>query len=401
MSYFFYAIGSVYRLVGGDVAPGSTGLETAIKSANFAVALVDAALLFALARSLGARRFAALIPLAFLLNPAVLFDVAVWGETEAVVLFFLLASLLAARRSSARWAYTLLALAFLTKPTAALPAFLMGIYYLRLFSLRQTLEGISVAAPAVLAATLPYLAAGYPPSIAIDPIIGAFRVFGGSEMEEAFQVVSFDAHSVWPLVTLLRHGEHGLARLQVPDSVTAFGPLTYHQIGVLAFLAIVAAVAVWLLFSRRVRNEPGLILSVLAFVMVAELVLPTRSISRYLIFPLVFALAASSRPRASTVFVAAALTVTALVGMYGSVASGLQQAPVLAPRLAPDNNPVSAAALWLFRADLMITIGSVLNIAALLAAAAAVWAPQWLTVRVSSVQPRLRPRPLPEAQGGS
>jgi hypothetical protein len=233
--------------------------------------------------------------------------------------------------------------------------------------------------------------AGYPPSIAIDPILGVFQVFGGSEMEEAFQVVSFDAYSVWPLVTLLGHGEHGLARLHFPDSLNHLGPLSYHQIGLFVFLAVIGALAVWLLTSRRVGKEPGLIFLVLALATLAELVLPTRAIARYLIFPLVFALAGSCRAPPKTVwFVVGALTLTSLIGMYGSVASGLESAPALAPRLAPSNNAISHAALQLFRSDVVITLGSLLNVAALLAVAASLWLPRPAHLSEPSWEPRLR-----------
>ncbi len=391
MSYYFLAVGWIHRLLGGDVTPGSQGLEVTIKTANMVVAVAVAGLLLALTRGFGRPRFALIVPLAFLLNPAVLFDIGVWGETEPVALFFLLASLLAAQRSAARWAWLLLGLAFLGKQTIVLPAFLVGIYYLRIFSFRQIVDGVSVAVPGVIAAILPFLAAGYPPSVAIDPILGVFRVFGGSDMEEVFQVVSFDAYSVWPLVTLLGHGEHGVARLHFPDSSHYLGPLSYHQIGLFVFLVLMAALVVWILASKRVNKEPGLIFLVLAFAMLAELVLPTRAIARYLIFPLVVALAGSSQAPPRTVwFVIGVLTLTSLIGMYGSVASGLESAPAVAPRLAPSNNVISDVALRLFRSDVVITAGSLLNVAALLALAASLWLPRRADVPDPAWQPKLR-----------
>ena len=375
MSYYFLAVGWGFRLLGGDVSPNSDGLAVAIKVANLAVAAADAALVFALVRGLGARRLALPAAAVFLLNPAMLFDLAVWGETEPVALFFLLASLFAAQRSSSRWAWSLLALAFLGKQTVVLPAVLVGVYYLRTFSWRQTAEGFSVALPVVLFATLPYILAGYPPSIAIDPIFAAFGVFGGGELESVFRLASFDAYSVWPLVTLLQHGQHGLARLQFSDSTSLIGPVSYHGAGVFAVVAIAAGVALWLLTTKRIR-EPGLIFLVLGFATLAEFLFPTRSIARYLLFPLVFALLATPKAPKGVWFAAGALSITSFIGMYGSVASGLESDPSLAPLLAPENNPVSYAALWLFRSDVMITVGSLLNLAALAWLAIAIWAPR-------------------------
>ena len=390
MSYYFLAIGWIHQLFGGDISPDSHSLEITIKAANMIVALAVAGLLLAITRGLGNARFALLVPIAFLLNPAVLFDIAVWGETEPVALLLLLASILAAQRSSARWAWVLLALTFLGKPTIILPAALAGIYYLRLFPLKRTLEGISAAVPAVTAVTLPFIASGYPPSIAIDPILGILKVFGGSEMESVFQVVSFDAYNIWTLVTLLAHGEHGLSRLNFPDSTMFLGAISYHQIGMVAFLALVVVVSGWLLTSRRVAKDPALIFLALAFVTLAELVLPTRAIARYLVFPLVFAIIGSRSVTPKTAWlVVTALTVTSLIGMYGSVASGLESAPALAPRLAPSGNIFSSAALQLFRSDIVITLGSLLNIGALIALGSALWLPKRSESAVPSPVPQI------------
>ena len=105
-------------------------------------------------------------------------------------------------------------------------------------------------------------------------------------------------------------------------------------------------------------------------------------------FPLVFALVGSQQGSSKTLWlVVAALTTTSLVGMYGSVASGLESAPELAPRLAPSNNAISDAAFRLFRSDLMITVGSLLNIGALLALAGALWLPKREPSPARSAQP--------------
>ena len=374
MSYYFFAIGWVYQLFGGNVSPHSSGLEIAIKSANFAVALVDATLIFALVRGFGRRRFAWLVPAAFLLNPAVVFDLAVWGETESVALFFLLASLLASQRGSARWAWVLLALAFLGKQTIIVPAFLTAVYYLRVFPIRRTLEGLAIAAPITLATVLPFIALGYSPSIAIDPILGAFNVFGGSDSEPVFNVVSYDSYNVWPLVTALRHGQHGAGRLQFPDATIAFGSFSYQQIGVAAFLLSIALLAVWLLTSKRVKSDPGAIFVVLSLAMMAELIFPTRSIARYLVFPIVLAIiAAGNAPRSKGLyFVIAIVTCTSFIGMFGSVAASVESNPLLAPRLA---GTVSDGALAVFHTDWVITIGAVANLAALFVLGARVLAP--------------------------
>jgi len=384
MSYYFLSIGWIHQLFGGDIRPDSQSLEFAIKVANLIAAVVSAALLYAIVRGFASTRLAVVAALAFLLNPAFLFDLVVWGETESVALVLLLASLFAAQRSSPHLAWALLGLAALGKPTVVLPAIIVGIYYLRLFPLRTTVEGMSIAVPAVCLVALPYVLAGYAPSIVIDPFLAVLQVFGGSETEDAFKVVSYDAYSIWPLITQFAHGEHGIARLAFPDTTTLVGPVTYQLVGLAAFATVTLLVAGWLLTSRRIGRDQSLIFLVLAFVVLAELVLPTRAIARYLVFPIVFALAGTAgreSPRAAW-FVVVALTTTSLVGMYGSVATGLDANPSLAPALTPENNAVSAAALSVFRSDIVITVGALLNIAALVTLASIIWLPgrEWLGV---------------------
>jgi hypothetical protein len=150
----------------------------------------------------------------------------------------------------------------------------------------------------------------------------------------------------------------------------------------LLFAGMLLAVFGWLLTSRRIAKDPTVIFLVLAFVTLAELVLPTRAIARYLVFPLVFAIVGTRSLSPKAVWlVVAAITTTALIGMYGSVASGFESAPSLSPALAPANNPISAAALALFRSDVVITLGSLLNVAALFALASAIWFPRYAAER--------------------
>jgi hypothetical protein len=96
--------------------------------------------------------------------------------------------------------------------------------------------------------------------------------------------------------------------------------------------------------------------------------------------------------------VVGALTLTSLIGMYGSVASGLDSNAFLGSPLAPSSNPVSALALDIFRSDPAITLGALLNLAALLSLATAIWLPPGAALRVQRWLPAQRRRPLPAEQ---
>jgi hypothetical protein len=377
MAYYFWTIGKLHLLLFGHASPDSLSLEIAIKSFNLAFMLADAVLVYAIVRHL--RPDAKLLPwlgaALLLFNPAFVFDTAVWGETESVPLFFLLGSLLAALKDRPTLAWSLLAGAFLTKQTVLLAVLVLGVYYLVRFPWRRSLEGVSTSLILTALAILPFTLNGYPPSIALDPTLAALWVHGGTGAEKVFQVVSYDAFNIWTLVTLLGDGASGLARFQYPDDVPAFAGMSYHSLANLLFAVSVLGLLGWLLIRRKaVASSPHLIFLAVALVFLIELVLPTRVVSRYFLFPMVFAIFGLTGPsRWLAGLVVASLSLTTLVGSYGSMALVLEDFPVHAPELAPETNAVSAAALHLFRSDIFITVAASLNVLSLIAVTVAVW----------------------------
>jgi hypothetical protein len=378
MAYYFGAIGYLHQLLFGSASPDSTSLAVMIKSFNLSVALLDGVLIYLLARAYGARR-----PMAWsavgllLLNPAVIFDISIWGETEPVPLFFLLGSLLAARRGAPATAWMLLGLGALTKQTVLVAIVVLAIYYLRSFDWRANLRGFSAAVLAVAAAGLPFVLNGYPPSIVVDPALASLWIHGSSGAERVFQVVSLDAFNLWALVTPFE-GVNGLNRLQYPEYAHLPGDfITYRTAGTVLFGLSLLAIVDWLLFSRRAIKDQQAIFLVLAFVLLAQFVLPTGSIARYYLFATVLAIgAASGRLTLPCLYVVGVLSLTSLVGMMGSVSGALEQFPELAPSLAPENNVVMDYGLRLYRSDVAITAGALLNVSALAVLAGMLILPQ-------------------------
>jgi hypothetical protein len=268
-----------------------------------------------------------------------------------------------------------LAGAFLTKQTVLPAVLILGVYYLFRFPWRRSLEGISASLILTTLVILPFTLNGYPPSISLDPTLAVLWVHGGTGAEKVFQVVSYDAFNVWTLVTLLNDGASGLYRFQFPDGIPAIAGISYHSIGNLLFAVSMLALLGWLVVRRKaVASSPHLIFLAIALVFLIELVLPTRVVSRYFIFPMVFAifgLTGSSRWLAG--FVVASLSLTTLVGSYGSFALVLEDFPFHAPELAPESNAVSAAMVYLFRSDAFITVAAGLNVLSILAVTAALW----------------------------
>jgi len=294
-----------------------------------------------------------------------------------VPLFFLLGSLLAARRGAPATAWMLLGLDALTKQTVLVAIVVLAIYYLRSFDWRANLRGFSAAVLVVAAASLPFVLDGYPPSIALDPALAALWIQGSNGAERVFQVVSLDAFNLWALVTPFE-GVHGVSRLQYPEYAHLPGGfLTYRAAGTALFGLSLLAVVDWLLFSRRAVKDQRAIFLALAFVLLAQFVLPTGSIARYYLFAAVLAIgAASGRLTLPCLYVVGALSLTSLLGMIGSVSGALEQFPELAPSLAPENNVVMDYGLRLYRWDVAITAGALLNVSALAVLAGMLVLPQ-------------------------
>jgi hypothetical protein len=138
--------------------------------------------------------------------------------------------------------------------------------------------------------------------------------------------------------------------------------------------------AVWLLVSRRVIQDQRAVFVAVAFVLLAQLVLPTESVSRYFLFPAVLAIGAvGGRMTWPSLYVVAALSLTCLLSMMGSVGGALEQVPDLAPSLAPENNVVMEQALRIYRSDVTISAAAVLNVSALIVAAGMLVLPRWST----------------------
>ena len=385
MAYYFGGIGHLHQLIFGSVSPEAGSLAVMIKSFNFSVALLDGALIYSLVRAYGGRPALAWSAVGLLLlNPAVIFDISIWGETESVPLFFLLASMLAARRGAPTMAWALLGLGALTKQTVLVAIVVLAIYYLRSFDWRANLKGCSVAVLAVSAVSLPFVLDGYAPSVVLDPILAAVWVHGSGGAEQVFQVISYDAFNLWTLVTPLE-GVDGLSRLQYPDYVHLPGDfITYRAAGTALFGACLLGTAAWLLVSRRVIQDQRAIFVAVAFVLLAQLVLPTESVSRYFLFPAVLAIGAvGGRLTWPSLYVVAALSLTCLLSMMGSVGGALEQFPHLAPSLAPENNVVMELALRIYRSDVTISAAAVLNVSALIVAAGMLVLPRWSTQGVS------------------
>lgn len=369
MAYYFGAIGKTYQgfLNGsGPVTMDAYGLEFLIKTGSLLFGLANAVLIYQLGRGMRLARLAALVPTAlFLFNPAVAVDVALWGETENVSLFFLLLSMWQAQRKSPMGAWLALGTAILTRPQMAVPGVLLALVYLRMFGVNQSFR------PLCWSVVLLYLALGpflwhFSPSLLMDYAIRVSSTHVLGSGEAALQSVSLSGYSVWPLVTALSEGVSGRTRSVYPESSPFIGGITYGEASNFLIACLLLAVGALIVTRCRSRGELADYLPVVAFGMLGWSMLTTGMISRYFIYALALVIVSRPSLRPGTYFAAVgALTVTTFVTQMGAIGFAIQDVPQLAPLLHPSNNPVTRLAMSLYAADSFITLGVLANLLAL------------------------------------
>jgi Gpi18-like mannosyltransferase len=162
---------------------------------------------------------------AYLLNPAVIFDSAYWGQTAAIHTLFMLLALIATDRRAYVWAGAALTAAVLTKPHALAIVPLVFVLAVRehgwwRISVAGSLTVLLIVAPFLLAGNIDGVCAQYVKTTQYSPFLSA------------------NAHNLWWLVS----GGHGWQN-DAPLGAT----ISFRSAGLLLFgsATLLSSVAVW------------------------------------------------------------------------------------------------------------------------------------------------------------
>ncbi|TME54134.1 MAG: hypothetical protein E6I60_08115 [Chloroflexi bacterium] len=373
-AYYYFVIGWTYHIAvpGGGVSDFS--FEGLLKGFNVLLGFIDGLIAFLILRRLTDLPTAAISAIVLVLNPALIFVMSVWGSTETVSIFFVLASILLAERDRPLGAWLMLAAAAYTRPQMFVLAFLLGAVYVRKFSVSRNLRAIPWAVIVLFLFMSPF-ALAISPSMPVDYVARTLIFhFGNGQADLPYLGTSPGYYSFWTLPPLLLTGQHGLDRMWFPSTQHLIGPWTYGQVGAGLSVAMLLVIGTVLLISKRASGTPGGYLPVVAFAMLLWLMVTPGLISRYFVYGIVAVILCRRWFRApSYLLTVGLLTLITVVTAYGHIALDFLGASGAVNVMSPTNNALSHFVFSLFASDWFISLGAAINITILCILAIKAW----------------------------
>lgn len=214
----FSSIGHFYQWFSGQ--PPSTespGFHIFIKFPAIIADLLLALILFFLLRQWKGRMAGFLAAAALTFHPAVFYDSAYWGQTDAIVTFFMTAALGAFALQWSTLSASLITIALLTKMQAVSLLPLFGLLFLT-SGWKALLTGTTGSSLTALALLLPFVIGN-----ALESVIHVYiRAIGH------YPIVSSAAYNFWWSL-------YGDAAQSLQDSTLLFGSISHRSTGLLLF----------------------------------------------------------------------------------------------------------------------------------------------------------------------
>jgi len=336
--YLLHFVGRLWTTASGLPIPpaGSVEIRFLVKLLPTVADLATAWVLFHLAAAATSRRNALLVLAAYAYNPAMLFNAAVWGQSDSVMSLLVLFSAWAVWRGRTALGFGLLAAALLVKVQAVAvlpPLVLVAVARQRLAGLFAAARGGAVV---TLVGLLPFYWAGRVPSV-----IETFLTASGR-----YPFVSMNAHNVWWLA-----GGGPAARLVSDATRLGNALLTYHTIGML-MLATATGLILWRLWrdlTRTAEHDARALCEACALQLLAFYLFPTEMHERYIVPALVF-VAALCIWRPAAWWLNGAATLGVLVSLASTLRAAYPNNLGAFAALLPPSRPETWAVSVLFTA---------------------------------------------------
>jgi hypothetical protein len=237
---------------------------------------------------------------------------------------------------------------------------LIGIVFLRRFTLKQNLTALSWAAIVTFLLLIPFTIATSP-SLPVDVMLNNFHVQEGAGNTASLNTVSQTAYSIWPLVTYYQQGASGLDRFFVPSSTVLIGSLTYQFISQVLTVIAMLIVAAPLLLRKRIALDGGGYFPLVALGIMLFLMLLTGIVATHFLLALPLLLLCRRWMNNTAYFTVALIwTISALVPMFGSM--GQLVTPQDYPLFAPAHNAITKFFVDLYANDRFITVAIIANV---------------------------------------
>lgn len=369
MAEYFTVVAKTWS-IHSNIRPITDGAFQAFWKLWFAFfLLIDAALLMVISGRLGgSARWNLLIGVAFALNPAMIFDAPLWGESNSLLLSAVLLALvgLIARKPKLMWGS--IAVAVLIKQTATLMIPLIAIFAMRRFGLLRSATDAAFGLIVGFAAVAPMTLAGLHPDTVVSTTIGKLVDFGSSSTSYD-TTVSADTFPIWVLFTGF-DGLQGHDRLWASDRLTlGSSGITYAQAG-LALFVIVTAWATWIAWrsARGVNPDYRRLLLAIGLVVIAYVALNTRTSGHYLTLAIpLLLLGLPVRARWSDFSTAAWITLISFISSYGlfMFIAGRGEWPHFVGLGSPSTNLISGIIYRIYVSDVFITLFAALLVVVL------------------------------------
>jgi Gpi18-like mannosyltransferase len=247
--YLFYAFGSLGK------AFSTVDMSFFVKLVPTIFDVATSAVIYVFLRKHMTAKQSLITTSLYAFNPAIIYNVAVWGQFDAIYTFFLLLSLLLALKRKPELSAVIFGIAILTKPQSIALLPLIAVLIFKKSGLKRLLTSIAAFAGTIFVVILPFEWS--------NPITFLSQIYFGAYGN--YQYTSINAFNFW-----------GMFGLWIPD-----GSLSY--VGWALFGAF-AVFAMFILYKRYHVSGDNLAIYASFMLLFAFFMLPTRIHERYL-FP--------------------------------------------------------------------------------------------------------------------
>lgn len=212
---------------------------------------------------------------AVLLNPAFIFNSAIWGQIDGLLGIFMLVSIIALSKKALVLSSMCFAIALLIKPQAISIAPVFVIYLLQNLNIKNFLFLFLPASLAMISLTMPF----FPQ----NPLLGLSNLV--FSMSNDYAMTSVFAYNFW-----------GIFGFWIPDTENFMG-ITYQNWGFSLYIIF------WVTILALSRKKPLSVFALATLAVLSFYFLPTRVHDRYLLPALLFLVITAVQYRSKYLFV--------------------------------------------------------------------------------------------------